>query len=239
MQHSEKISIIIVSYNAIEYVSRCISSIIEHSKNYEYEIIVIDNNSETDALNVLKEIRKAGQIQHLVQNKENTLLTRAQNQGLKLATGQFVLFLNPDTEFFDENWFINLTQPFNDSDKKIGITGPIYNFVALRPTYGNIDMCCFCVSRDLLEAVGPLDERYPWNGAGFAYTCEAWAKGFKYMHTPINSFKHHGSKSRASKSIPNVHFDLRKEMQQRGLNPKYDWFRLLKYLLFKRTNDNH
>lgn len=88
------LSIIIVSYNAKEYLKECIDSIIENvSKKIEYEIIVIDNAS-TD--NTIKEVKTKKNIR-LIENKENLGFSRANNIGVKEARGRYLLFLNPDT----------------------------------------------------------------------------------------------------------------------------------------------
>ena len=49
------ISVIIVSYNVKEYIISCIESIYKHSKsNYNFEIIVVDNNSKDESANSIK-----------------------------------------------------------------------------------------------------------------------------------------------------------------------------------------
>ena len=60
MKKFEKISIIIVTYNAIDYIKKCISSIIKFSINYDYEIIVIDNNSKLETRRYLSDLYKKG-----------------------------------------------------------------------------------------------------------------------------------------------------------------------------------
>ena len=91
-------------HNAIDYIKKCISSIIKFSINYDYEIIVIDNNSKLETRRYLSDLYKKGLLTKYIENKENILLTRAQNQGLGVASGSFVLFLNPDTEIFSDDW---------------------------------------------------------------------------------------------------------------------------------------
>ena len=63
------ISIIIVNYNVKEYIISCIESIYKHSKpNINFEIIIVDNNSEDDSvINIKKKFPKI----HLIENHFN------------------------------------------------------------------------------------------------------------------------------------------------------------------------
>lgn len=233
MNKNVLISIIIVSYNALEYLQKCIGSILNYSKGYNYELILIDNNSTPETLTYLENLYSNKYISHLIKNNENKLLTRAQNQGMNISSGDYLLFLNPDTEVFNDNWITDLIQPHLTTKENIAITGPVYNFIPYAPVYGNIDMCCFCISKKLVKELGNLDERYPWNGAGFMYTCEAWKKGYKYKHVKTNSIIHYGKKSRAKNSIPNVHYNIRKEMKERQIQARFNLIMLAKYKIFK------
>jgi len=90
-----KISIIILTYNAIEYTKRCINSI-KVSTRAPYELIVIDNNSADGTQDWLKD--NAHLFKHLILNTENKGVAGGRNQGIKLATGDIILFLDNDTE---------------------------------------------------------------------------------------------------------------------------------------------
>ena len=92
-----ELSIIIVNYNSLDFISRCIESIKENSlkelKNGEYEIIVIDNASRDGSQEFLKNLD--GII--FVPNENNLGFSKANNIGVKKSKGRYVLFLNPDT----------------------------------------------------------------------------------------------------------------------------------------------
>ncbi len=89
-----KISIIIVNYNVRELLLKCIQAIY-HSSNKNFEIIVVDNNSKDDSTVAVKE-KYPNVI--VVENKFNAGFSGANNQGMELANGEFILLLNPDTE---------------------------------------------------------------------------------------------------------------------------------------------
>ncbi len=89
------LSIIIVSYNVREYLRKCLLSIQTHTQELSYEIIIVDNNSADDSC---KMVRNEFPEVKLLENKGNPGFARANNQGFEQSTGEFILFLNPDTE---------------------------------------------------------------------------------------------------------------------------------------------
>lgn len=89
------LSIIIVSYNAKDFLNKCISSIVGNVKNIAYEIIVVDNNSADNSSEMVK--KEFSQVK-LISNRINGGFSKANNQGVKISQkSRYVLFLNPDT----------------------------------------------------------------------------------------------------------------------------------------------
>lgn len=88
------ISVIIVNYNVKYFLEQCLYSVQSALTNFKGEIIVVDNNSTDDSITYLQP-RFAGV--HIIANKENTGFAKACNQGLAIAKGKYILFLNPDT----------------------------------------------------------------------------------------------------------------------------------------------
>jgi GT2 family glycosyltransferase len=87
------VSIIIVNYNTKELVSNCIKSIIEHTLNVEYEIILVDNNSTDGSKDIfLKDNRIT-----YIQNNDNFGFGVANNIGVQSSKGKYLFFLNSDT----------------------------------------------------------------------------------------------------------------------------------------------
>jgi len=87
-----KLSIIIVTYNSLNYLKACLTAI-KNQTFKDYEIIVIDNNSIDGSLALIK--KDYPEIKTL-KNVRNLGLCRANNQGIKLARGEYVLIMNPD-----------------------------------------------------------------------------------------------------------------------------------------------
>lgn len=92
-----KISIIIVNYNSGLYLRNCLQSIIVSLINVNFEIIVVDNNSTDDSIDRCKREFETPLIK-FIQSGENLGFSRANNLGVKYATGDMYHFLNPDTE---------------------------------------------------------------------------------------------------------------------------------------------
>jgi GT2 family glycosyltransferase len=89
-----KLSVVIVNYNVKHFIEQCLFSVLKASENIACEIFVVDNNSVDGSVTLIKD--KFPQI-NLIVNKTNTGFSVANNQAIKLAKGEYVLLLNPDT----------------------------------------------------------------------------------------------------------------------------------------------
>ncbi|PCH93385.1 MAG: glycosyl transferase family 2, partial [Bacteroidetes bacterium] len=98
-----KLSIIIVNYNVKNFLEQCINSVlIAGSKIESFEIIVVDNKSVDGSVAMLAD--KFPQV-NLIANKENVGFSAANNQGIRISNGEYVLLLNPDT-IVEEDTFL-------------------------------------------------------------------------------------------------------------------------------------
>ncbi|MFQ6109609.1 MAG: glycosyltransferase family 2 protein [Candidatus Aminicenantales bacterium] len=86
-------SIIIVNWNTRDFLARCIESIKNYTHKASFEIIVIDNSSSDGSAEMVE--KKFPEVT-LIKNQENLGFGRANNQGLALARGRYILFLNSD-----------------------------------------------------------------------------------------------------------------------------------------------
>ncbi len=89
------VSIITVSWNVKEHLRRCLNSIVRYAPSVPFEIIVIDNDSHDGSADMV-----AQEFPHvkLIRNNENCGFAKGCNQGAKVAQGELLFFLNPDTE---------------------------------------------------------------------------------------------------------------------------------------------
>lgn len=93
------VSVIIVNYNTLKMTSDCIESVLRHTAGLQYEIILVDNAS-TDGS---REHFSAMEGIRYIYNEENLGFGRANNEGLKYASGRNILFLNSDTVVLDNS----------------------------------------------------------------------------------------------------------------------------------------
>lgn len=92
------VSVVIVNYNADELLNECLISLYKHTEGIIFEVIVIDNNSTIG--NVEKVVSGYKELL-LIKNDKNSGFGAANNQGLRVANGKHVLFLNSDTIFIE------------------------------------------------------------------------------------------------------------------------------------------
>jgi len=112
------VSIIIVNWNTCRITCDCLESIYSDSHKLDYEVIVVDNASEDDSV---REIEKHYPRVRLIKNKRNRGFAGANNQGLGVAEGEYVLLLNSDTIILDHA--IEKTLMFMREHPDTGICG--------------------------------------------------------------------------------------------------------------------
>ncbi|GAP09613.1 predicted glycosyltransferases [Bellilinea caldifistulae] len=104
-----KISIIIPSRNNYKFISKSLGSLFTLTNYSNYEVIIVDNQSEKlDVVNLYSFYES--RYENFLVIKENLPFnfSRACNQGAAIATGDLLLFLNNDTEIIDPDWLTNL-----------------------------------------------------------------------------------------------------------------------------------
>lgn len=116
-QDKPVISIVIPVYNQFEYTYLCIKSILENSGDVAYEIIIADDCS-TDLTTEIDEIIHGV---HTIHNESNLRFLRNCNNAAKQARGQYILFLNNDTQV-QADWLAPLIELI-ERDDSIGMVG--------------------------------------------------------------------------------------------------------------------
>ncbi|HBR11941.1 MAG TPA: glycosyltransferase family 2 protein [Chryseobacterium sp.] len=113
-----KVSVIIVHYQVPGLLKKCIQSIQNHFLGFDYEIIVVDNQSPDPSWKALMD--EFPQV-HFVLLDENLGFSKANNLGVKQAKGDYVYILNPDTEI--EGDYFKEVLDFADSQDALGAVG--------------------------------------------------------------------------------------------------------------------
>jgi GT2 family glycosyltransferase len=130
------LSIVIVSWNVRTFLRNCLDSILQaatvdtaatpqptspqpNRQLPSAEVIVVDNASNDGSVEMLRGEYPWATV---LVNSDNLGFTRANNQGLALARGRYLLFLNPDTEVSPEA--LGLMVAYADAHAPVGIVGP-------------------------------------------------------------------------------------------------------------------
>lgn len=242
-----KTSIVILTYNNLEYTKQCIESIRKHTTKDTYEIVVVDNASSdgTDEwLNEQEDIRT-------ILNSENQGFPKGCNQGIKISTEENILLLNNDV-IVTPNWLENLIKALY-SNENIGAVGAITNscsyYQSTQTNYKNYDELiefaaknnisdstrweerlklvgfCMLIKRSVVEKIGLLDERFtPGNFEDDDYSYRIRQAGYKLLFCKDSFIHHYGSASFGKNSNDyNMLLTINKEKfkDKWGVNPAY------------------
>lgn len=113
-----KLSIVIVNYNVEHFLEQCLVSVRRAIVGIDAEVFVVDNNSVDGSLKMLS--NKFPEVK-VIANKENVGFSRANNQAIRVSTGEYVLLLNPDTVVEDDTF--HKTLAFMDEHPDAGGLG--------------------------------------------------------------------------------------------------------------------
>ncbi len=97
----KKLSVIIVNYNVCHFLEQALISVKKAIEGIDAEVFVVDNNSVDGSVEM---VRQKFDFVTLIDNKENLGFSKANNQAIQKAKGEYVLLLNPDT-IVEENTF--------------------------------------------------------------------------------------------------------------------------------------
>jgi ATP-binding cassette, subfamily B, bacterial len=163
-----------------------LESVLANTGDIAYEVVVVDNGSDEPTRRYLEVVAARNRHVRVIRNESNRGFAPACNQGLDAAEGEIVVLLNNDT-IVPPGWLSGLTRYLDDPE--IGMVGPTTNrcgggaqvFTDYR-TYaemldfargraaaeagtepaeiGVVEMFCAALRRDVIDEVGPLDERF-------------------------------------------------------------------------------
>ncbi|NFE20891.1 glycosyltransferase [Clostridium botulinum] len=235
-----KTSIVILTYNKLEYTKLCIDSIRKYTKSGTYEIVVVDNNSTDDTREWLKEQKDI----KVILNDENLGFPGGCNVGINAAEKENdILLLNNDT-IVTPRWLENLKKCLY-SDEHIGAVGAITNncsnYQAIKTKYESIDEMidfadrynisdlskweqkvrligyCMLIKRKVIDKIGLLDERFfPGNFEDDDLGYRIQSEGYKLILCNDTFIHHFGSAS--FKENPEKFSKLLTENSKRFIN---------------------
>lgn len=100
-----KVSVIVPCYNVEDWVERCLNSLVNQTLK-DIEIICIDDKSTDDTLKIVKQFAKSDSRIKIIPHEQNMGVSAARNDGLKIAKGEYIGFVDPDdyvaTDFYEK-----------------------------------------------------------------------------------------------------------------------------------------
>ncbi|MDY7032726.1 MAG: glycosyltransferase, partial [Thermodesulfobacteriota bacterium] len=226
-----KASIIILTYNQIEFTKKCIDSL-KRFTDASYELIFVDNGSTDGTVEYLRSMIHDSESKtdcRLICNKQNLGFAKGCNQGMDIATGEYILLLNNDV-VLTEGWLEEMIR-CAESDARIGVVGPCSNYVVGSQLDRNADYSsmeemhsyaaqfrnhhkgwwfetfriigfCMLIKREVIDRIGLLDERFGLgNYEDDDYCYRARMAGYKLMVAGDVFIHHFGSRSFAGNGI--------------------------------------
>ena len=113
-----KLTVVILNYNVRYFLEQCIRSVQHAIRNLDAEIIVVDNDSSDDSCTMMKQLFPEIK---LIKNKENVGFSKANNQAVAVAKGEYVCILNPDTAVSEDTFQAVLS--YAENIPKMGALG--------------------------------------------------------------------------------------------------------------------
>lgn len=93
------VSVFIINYNGASFIRECLDSLLESKLNVNLEVIVVDNNSSDESLDILSEYSDRVKV---VKNYNNSGFSKGNNIASEYATGDYYFLLNNDTKVFPD-----------------------------------------------------------------------------------------------------------------------------------------
>lgn len=178
-------SIIILTFNQLEYTKKCVESIKRHTPE-PHEVVFVDNGSRDGTVEWLRRVVSENSNYRLIENKENGGFAAGCNQGIREAKGEYILLLNNDV-IVTKGWLSGLLNCLKKAPDA-GIVGPMTNNISglqridvdykdesgidnfarrFSETYRGrriplrrIVGFCMLMRRELIESIGLLDESF-------------------------------------------------------------------------------
>jgi GT2 family glycosyltransferase len=184
------VSIIIPTFNNVDTLKGCITSVLDNSPP-SCELIVINNNSHDGTATYLESLKG---VRH-IRCDENLFFTKAINLGVGHATGKYLFFLNDDCVVLRKDW-VDFYQGLLEQDRRIGAVGPYWKNIDELP-YGWIEPYAAMVPRKQFVELGGLpyhDDSFVLWWSDIYYTYKLMQHGYYVVplsRTVVERYIHH------------------------------------------------
>lgn len=117
----KKVSIIIPVYNVEKYLARCLDSILNNTYK-KIEIILINDGSKDNSQKIIKKYQEKYPTIIFAKEQENKGPAEARNVAMKMATGEYIMFMDSD-DFIEKDYIENYVKPLEEDDYDLVIAG--------------------------------------------------------------------------------------------------------------------
>lgn len=114
-----KASIVIITWNQVAHLRRCLAALFQHVDRSGVDVLVIDNGSKDGTADMVRSMFPDVELRL---NSQNLGVARARNQGMSVSSGEYVVLLDDDTECTND--FVHQVIDYMDHRPAIGIMGP-------------------------------------------------------------------------------------------------------------------
>jgi glycosyltransferase involved in cell wall biosynthesis len=116
------VSVIIPCYNTARYINKCINAL-EKQLFKDFEIIIIDDCSTDNTVDVIEQIKKATELSiNLIRNTVNSGPAVSRNKGIMAATSEYITFCDSD-DWYESDYLLKMTQALRDANGDIVFCG--------------------------------------------------------------------------------------------------------------------
>lgn len=192
------VSILMLNWNGKQHLTNALNSVKEHTKNFDYELILVDQGSTDGSVEL---VEKQFPWVQLIKNKENLGIPIASNKAIRKAKGKYLYFLGNDT-IVSKNWL----QPCIDlveSEPMMAIVGSTLaapskiNSIKPQKKWKYRDNVCsqgMLATKKVFDLVGLYDEKHfnPYGGEETDWEYRALKAGFKIAETEESIVGHIG-----------------------------------------------
>jgi len=204
------VSIIILAYEKLGLLINTLEKIKINTK-VEHEIIIVENSNKDSSTRKFVGTLQNKDNYKIILNDENVGFAKGVNQGIKIAKGEHICFLNDDTEVSEE-WLTKMLKHFETKDRKgkdrkVGAVAPMSDVVMgwqKASAYKDFDDehevpyligLCLLIPRKVLNKVGLLDEQFYFGEEDLDWSMRATDKGYKLIIAQDVFVRHFGGVS--------------------------------------------
>jgi GT2 family glycosyltransferase len=132
VENRNMVSIIIVNFHTANLISNCVASIFSFEPALNFEIIIVDNSRDLSQKTELFQLKERFPL-ILIFSNSNLGFGKANNEGFKVATGEYILFLNSDTILV--NNAVSIMKDFLEMNCAYGAVGPLLFSKSMKPVF--------------------------------------------------------------------------------------------------------